>query len=416
MGINFKDARVTVMGLGRFGGGLGVTRWLLAQGAKVILTDLATEDALAAQITDLGTHANLECVFGEHREEDFVHADVVIANPAVPMPWKNMYLQSAWRAGVTVTTEIEILTNQLNRKKVIGVTGSSGKSTTASMIYAGLQSACVPCLLGGNIGGSLLTQLSSINSETIVVLELSSAMLWWLEKNGGWSPSVAVLTTIEPNHLDWHGSFDEYKSCKELLFKHQSEDDTSLTQDAEASFEGLLLIGKHNERNAAVAFLAAISAGADAKRVRKGIQEFRGLPHRLQYVCDGFYNDSKSTTPTATKLAVDAFDDADKVHLIVGGYDKKIGLELLAKQSERVACMYAIGATAPALVEQCLGEIIQCASLEEAVIRAMKNMKEGDVLLLSPGCASWDQFANYEARGELFCELVTAAKTNQQVH
>ena len=406
--MKYKDARVTVMGLGRFGGGLGVTRWLLDQGATVLLTDLASEEELSNQLSTLGSHGNLQCVFGEHREEDFVNADIVVANPAVQMPWDNIYLQAAWREGVQVTTEIELLTSQLNRKNVIGVTGSSGKSTTASMIHVGLQSAGLPCLLGGNIGGSLLNQLSSMPPETIVVLELSSAMLWWLNKNGSWSPSVAVLTTIEPNHIDWHGSFEAYKSCKELLTVHQVEGDISITQDLEASFEGLLLLGKHNERNAAVAFLAAIAVGADAKYVRKGIQEFRGLPHRLQFVCDGFYNDSKSTTPTATKLAVDAFDDPQKVHLIVGGYDKKVNLDLLARQSERVACMYAIGATASGIVEQSHGEVRKFETLEEAVSDAMQQMKEGEILLLSPGCASWDQFTNYEARGNLFCNLVTA--------
>ena len=415
MDVNFQHKRVTVMGLGRFGGGLGVTKWLLNQGAEVLLTDLASKHELEEQLHELGVHPNLQYVFGEHRIEDFANAEVVVANPAVPAPWNNLYLQSAWDVGVEVTTEIELLTKQLNRNNVIGVTGTSGKSTTSSMVHAALLSAGICSHLGGNIGGSLLNEVSSIAPTDIVVLELSSAMLWWLDRNGGWSPRVSILTTIEPNHIDWHGSFEEYKRCKELLFTHQKVGDTSLTQDTEATFDDLQVLGKHNQRNAAVAFLAAIAVGADAKLARAGIQKFGGLPHRLQFVCDGFFNDSKSTTPSATKLAVDTFTDSKQLHLIVGGYNKEIDLELLAKQSERVACMYAIGATRNAIAKLATGRVLCFETLQEAVCCAKSDMQEGNVLLLSPGCASWDQFDNYEQRGELFCKLVTEVATNQQV-
>jgi len=415
MGVNVQHKRVTVMGLGRFGGGLGVTKWLLSQGAEVLLTDLASEEELAQQLHELGTHPNLRCVFGEHRVDDFTSADIVVANPAVPAPWNNIYVLSAWDAGVVVTTEIELLTKQLNRQNVIGVTGTSGKSTTASMVFAALQSAGMKCHLGGNIGGSLLSEVSSIAPTDIVVLELSSAMLWWLDKNGGWSPRIAILTTIEPNHIDWHGSFEEYKRCKELLFDHQLEGDISLTQDPDATFDGLKVLGKHNQRNAAVAFLSAVGVGADPKLARAGITNFLGLSHRLQFVCEGCYNDSKSTTPQATTLAVDAFADSKQVHLIVGGYDKQVDLSQLAEQSERVACMYAIGATRNAIAELATGKVKCFETLQEAVQDAKTHLQEGEILLLSPGCASWDQFENYEQRGELFCTLVMEVAANQQV-
>jgi UDP-N-acetylmuramoylalanine--D-glutamate ligase len=400
---------VTVMGLGRFGGGLGVTRWLLQQGANVLLTDCASADSLAEPLQDLGTHENLTIVLGEHREQDFANADLVIANPAVATPWNNPFLQVAWNAGVEVTTEIELLVQRLHHQRIIGITGTSGKSTTASMIYAGLVSAGVQSHLGGNIGGSLLSNLDFIATDDVVVLELSSAMLWWLEKNGGWSPNVAVITTIEPNHIDWHGSFEEYKKCKEYLFAHQSENDIALTQDECASFDGLKVLGKHNERNAAVAFLACIAVGADASKTRLGITNFHGLPHRLQCVEEGVYNDSKSTTPLATKFAVDAFDKPETIHLLVGGYDKQVDLSILSNQSERVACLYAFGATAQTIVSQAKGESRQFSTLEQAVAGATQSMQKGNVLLLSPGCASWDQFTNYEERGDLFCKLVTAS-------
>ena len=148
-----KGKRVTVMGLGRFGGGVGVVKWMLHQGATVLLTDLASEQELEGQLEQLKEYSNIRYVLGEHRIEDFANADFVVANPAVPQPWNNQYLQAAWDSGVPVTTEIELVTSRLNRKQIIGVTGTSGKSTTVSMIHAALQASGIQSHLGGNIGG-----------------------------------------------------------------------------------------------------------------------------------------------------------------------------------------------------------------------------------------------------------------------
>jgi len=406
--LNLENIHVTVMGLGRFGGGLGVSKWLLDQGANVLVTDLASEKELSSQLELLGAHPNLNCVFEEHRLQDFSEADLVVANPAVPRPWENTYLQAAWDAKVRVTTEIEFVTQQINRSQAIGVTGTSGKSTTVSMIHAALKAGGVRSHLGGNIGGSLLDSIDAIQQNDIIVLELSSAMLWWLDRAGGWSPHVAVLTTIEANHLDWHGTLEEYTRCKQLIFTHQTEGDISLTQDSSDSFADLSVLGKHNERNAALAFKAVESIGLDSNEARRGIQSFTGLPHRLQEVRTGYYNDSKSTTPMATKLAIDSFPDSAKVHVIVGGYDKQIDLSLLAKQSSRVGGMYAIGATGKEIATLAGRNVFVCENLGCAVQTAQQSMKEGDILLLSPGCASWDQFDNYEKRGEQFCELINS--------
>ncbi len=406
--------RVTVMGLGRFGGGVGVVKWMLHQGAKVLLTDLASEQELETQLEQLRDYSNIRYVLGEHRIEDFVNSDLVVANPAVLQPWSNQYLQAAWDSGVRVTTEIELVTSQLNRKQIIGVTGTSGKSTTVSMIHAALQASGVRSHLGGNMGGSLLQSMNDIQENDTVILELSSAMLWWLERTGGWSPHIAIVTTVEENHIDWHGSFEEYVRCKKLIFKYQTEEDISLTQDSAASFSDLRVMGKHNERNAAVAFLAAIAVNAEANQARAGIQNFCGLPHRLQEVGDMFYNDSKSTTPQATELAINAFPDVTKVHVIVGGYDKHIDLSLLAMQASRVGGMYAIGTTAKEIVRLADGQVHFCKTLECAVAKAKQYMQKDDVLLLSPGCASWDQFDNYEQRGEQFCELIGCSSLHQQ--
>jgi len=414
-----RNKRVVVMGLGRFGGGSGVTKWLLDQGAEVLVTDLASEDDLRDQLSILGTNVNLTIVCGRHRKEDFANADMVVANPAVPRPWENPFLQIAWNAGVEVTTEIRLLTTQLNRDKVIGVTGTSGKSTTVAMIDCALTCAGIRSHLGGNIGGSLLNSISSIESSDVIVLELSSAMLWWLDQHNergieGWSPGTAVMTNIEPNHIDWHGSYEAYAACKQCIFAHQQETDTAMTQDIDATFMDLSVLGIHNQRNAAIALLAAVSIGADAKKARKGICGFAGLPHRLQLVQDGCYNDSKSTTPSATKVAVDSFDNPASIHLIVGGFDKKIDLSMLAEQSNRVSCLYTIGATGEKIKSLANGNVQSCGTLQKAVASAKENMHEGDVVLLSPGCASWDQFDNYEQRGEAFCSLVVSTSKHQQ--
>jgi len=404
--MNVEGKRVTVMGLGQFGGGLGVVKWLCKHGAKVLVTDLADQELLKDSLDELRNEDDITFVIGEHRQCDFTEVDLVIANPAVQQPWNNQYLNAAWNAGVQVSTEIEITTSLLDRNQTIGVTGTCGKSTTSSLIAAALLESGITTHLGGNIGGSLLDVIDSIHQEDAIVLELSSAMLWWLNKSGGWSPHIAVLTTIEENHIDWHGSIEEYKKCKKYIFKYQKDGDIALTQDQDASFANLQLIGKHNERNAAVAFLAAIAANAKPEKARKGIQKYTGLPHRLQKIGTRCYNDSKSTTPQATKLAIDSFSNAESLHVIVGGYDKQIDVSLIAHQANRVKGMYAIGETGDMIASLSESEVLVCSTLEKAFALAESAMEEGDVLLLSPGCASWDQFENYEKRGEAFCALV----------
>ncbi|MBT4584619.1 MAG: UDP-N-acetylmuramoyl-L-alanine--D-glutamate ligase [Phycisphaerae bacterium] len=407
--MNLAERHVVVMGLGRFGGGLGVTQWLLEQGAQVLLTDLLQEKELLPQIEQLGTHENLQFIFGEHREIDFEQADIVVANPAVRMPWENHYLCAAWNANVQVTTEIQLLLDRVDRKKVIGVTGSAGKSTTASMIHAALQASGKQSVLGGNIGGSMLQMLDQITDDTIVVLELSSAMLWWLGNVQGkeWSPHVGVLTNVSPNHLDWHGSMKSYETCKENIFTFQEDEDFEIRGDSVAPIcEELFILGEHNKQNAAIALKAALAMGGDAQQAMNAIAEFRGLPHRLERIAENIYNDSKSTTPEACVLAVDSFDDPSKIHIIVGGYDKKIDLSLIAQQANRVAGLYAIGQTAESIIDDAKrANALNCRSLDVAVCEAKERMMDGDVLLLSPGCASLDQFDNYEQRGEAFCSF-----------
>lgn len=451
-----EGKRVTVMGLGRFGGGASVTRYLCERGASVLLTDIEPEEKLAAsvkQIGDLVRSGAVHLRLGGHNISDFTTCDLVVANPAVPKPWDNGFLRAAWAAKIPVTTEIGLTIARLpDRARVIGITGSAGKSTTSAMIHHVLKSSGFPTVFGGNIGGSLLGEIDSINADTFVVLELSSAMLCWLgdlarvgpselerAPNGsGWSPRVAVVTNLSPNHLDWHGDLAHYRRSKQELLRAQQAGDFAILPPGSESAEwttnpgverrvpreevsGLAIPGKHNRQNASVAIEAALAAAKELDRARAAdaVNTFAGLPHRLELAAAvsraggtiRCFNDSKSTTPEACLLAVAAFDEpgevgAGRVHLIAGGYDKGSDLSAIGALAMRLAGLYTIGKTGDAIGAASAGCAKKCDTVERAVASALGAAKPGDVILLSPACASWDQFENYEKRGEMFVREV----------
>lgn len=438
---DLRGKRVTVMGLGRFGGGLGATRYLASQGAKVLVTDLSPAEKMAeplAEIEPLIREGRVTTRLGEHREEDFTRTDLVVANPAVPHPWDNRYLLAAGSAGVPVTTEIQLLVEKLpSRDRVIGVTGSVGKSTTTAMVAEALRSAGKTVLLGGNIGGSLLEQ--TVPADAWVVLELSSFMLHWLGSAASpWSPAVSVCTNIAPNHLDWHGSMEHYTASKQHLIRHQTAADRAIlgptlagwatqtrarcTIVSEPVTATLTVPGTHNRLNAAVAIAAVTAAepSLGTGQLLESLRSFPGLEHRLA-LChrsrDGrlFFNDSKCTTPDAALTAVaslaEATNSAAHIHLIAGGYDKKSDLSPIAMLAPTLAGLYCIGVTGPKIADAAghAPNVHRCGTLDAAVATATERMKPGDVLLLSPGCASWDQFINYEHRGDAFVRLVKEA-------
>ena len=448
--------RVTVMGLGRFGGGVGVARYLVKQGADVLVTDQLNEDQLKDSLTKL-EGLPIEYRLGEHNVSDFTTCDLLVANPAVKPD--NRFLRAAEAADIPITSEIRLLVEALpNRHRTIGVTGTAGKSTTTAMIghvlgKAGKQetrkaenkSKKRSVWVGGNIGGSLLDHVDEIGVDDWVVLELSSFMLHGLRENKhfkGWSPHIAVVTNVSPNHIDWHGTYEAYLEDKQVIFDYQSEEDFAVFPEwqrhalrlnsdrwpkrvigfdatprdyAEAWGVELKIPGEHNLMNAVMAVGACQYAEVDEKLSASALADFPGLPHRLQFVCEhngvGYFNDSKCTTPEAAELAIKSFD-AGTAHIILGGYDKGSDLKpLAALAAQRCAGIYTIGVTGEVIATAAEAAsagaaVVRCEVLERAVKEAVQRAKPGEVVLLSPACASWDQFDNYEQRGARFIELV----------
>lgn len=445
--------RVTVMGLGLFDGGLGVTRYLAARGDRVTVTDVKTAEELAPSVAKL-EGLDVRLALGGHDERDFREADLVVVNPAVPPG--NPYVRAAVDSGVRISTEIAIFAEAC-RAPIVGVTGTAGKSTTTSLLARCLVESGRRTHMGGNIGKSLLADLPSIEPDDVVVLELSSFHLHWLRRTG-WRPWIGVYTNLSPNHLDWHRDFDAYAFDKsgivpreggvlvanaddphvrglahgapcDVVWTARDEEpagdavfwrDGALVErrgDVETTLlvqDDVRLFGTHALWNVAQAAAAARAAGGTPDGVRAAVRGFDGLVHRLNPIgeIDGVLcvDDSKSTTPGASILALSAFDRP--VVLLAGGYDKGLdasGLAAACVGTRAVVCFGQTGWSLAAAVRSAgAGDVVEAADLDEAVEQALERTRPGDVLLLSPGHASWDQFANYEARAAAFAAALRA--------
>jgi UDP-N-acetylmuramoylalanine--D-glutamate ligase len=430
-GDDVRGKRVTVLGLGRFGGGVGVTRWLAGQGAEVTVSDAAPPGELEASVEKLAG-LNVTLHLGGHDEADVTAADLVVVNPAVP-PDAPM-VRAAEDSGVPWTTEINLFLRRCPCRWV-GITGSVGKSTTTAMTGAILERRYTTHV-GGNIGVSLLNSLPSMGPDDVAVLELSSFQLESLPKVGI-SPGVALVTNLSPNHLDRHGDMESYAAAKKNLFRFQAPQDVLIlnrNDDALQSWADeapgqvdwfdatdepfdLGVPGEHNQANAQAAWAVGRAMGVSREDAAIALGMFEGLPHRLQRVAwrrgVTYYNDSKCTTPTGTIVALRAFDPRSVI-VIVGGYDKGMPFdELAAELAGRAKAVLAIGDTADRItttVEDARGEelprVVLCGDLPEAVRQADELARPGEAVLLSPACASYDQFTNYEQRGERFVQLV----------
>lgn len=446
--------------------GVGVTNRPLAlkflqKGAFVTVCDRRTREELGDIALELeAAGARLRLGEGYNRTDGF---DMVFRTPG--MYYHLPELERARRQGVAVTSEMEVFF-ELCPAKIVAVTGSDGKTTTTSIIAEMLRAQGKRVHLGGNIGTPLLPLIEEIDADDVVVVELSSFQLISMRK----SPHIAVVTNISPNHLDVHKDMDEYIEAKKNIFIHQTassrlvlnadneitrsfadlargqallfsrkgqvEWGTQLMGDKICALAGgachevmdvsdIFLPGVHNVEN----YLAAVAAlwGIVEPGVMRDVaRSFRGVEHRIEFVCetDGvrWYNDSIATSPTRTIAGLDSF--SQKVILIAGGYDKHIPFAPLApKIIEKVKCLILCGATA-GLIEAAVRAadgfseerlpVVRVDSLEEAVRTARDFARVGDIVTLSPACASFDMYTNFEARGRHFKEIVNREVRGQR--
>ncbi|MBX3394952.1 MAG: UDP-N-acetylmuramoyl-L-alanine--D-glutamate ligase [Phycisphaerae bacterium] len=459
--MEFTGKRVIVMGLGRFGGGIGVTRWLSGQGARVLVTDLAAPDDLKESVAKL-SDLRIEFRFGAHDVADLDGCDLVVVSPAVDKA-KSAFVSEAIRRGVPISSEMNLFLDRC-RARVVGITGSVGKSTTTAMIGAVLDSARNEpswkhgrVWLGGNIGKSLLDDLPRIGQADIVVLELSSFQLEDAAPLRR-SPAIALVTNVRENHLDRHGTLAAYALAKSNVYRYQKDDDWLImpfsgaealpdvpsvghriirfgadestreavveTRDERGVVQRftfpltLSVPGLHNIQNAAGAVAVARLLGVEYEVTVNALSQFTGLVHRLEFVREyrgvRYFNDSKATSPEAAMTSIRAFDAP--VVVLAGGSDKGGSFEsfgaFLARQTKAVVCIGQtrdrIGAAVRVAASGCGAgpSIIPAADFVSAVCSARDLARPGDVVLLSPGCASYDWFKNYEQRGDQFRQIV----------
>jgi UDP-N-acetylmuramoylalanine--D-glutamate ligase len=469
--MDLLDKRVLVMGLGLHGGGLGVVRWLLRRGALVTITDLRKPEELAPSLEALRDDAStgslqggrIEYVLGEHREDDFAHADLVVRNPGVPR--ESRFLAIARERGIPIRMEMGLFLEQLPRgaDQVIGVTGTKGKTTTTMMLGAMLKMANPKTVVAGNLRVSALELLDQIDGETPIILELSSFQLEEFETLKT-SPRIAAITNIFPDHLDRYPSMTEYVAAKANIFQHQgitdycilNFDNSALThlrphvpshvvwfsrlkslndgayvdrgdivwrehgkKSKIAGVAEMKVHGSHNVENALAATAAASVWGATPENISESLRYFKGVPHRLEVVRElngvRYINDTTATAPAATIAALRALEGAGRrIILIAGGSDK--GLDY-GEMAHVVSVMRAVvilveGSATPKIeralrVTGCGDQIVGIhEQFQDAVMQAHDLAHTGDIVLLSPGAASFGMFANEFRRGDKFNEIV----------
>ncbi|MFQ5461196.1 MAG: UDP-N-acetylmuramoyl-L-alanine--D-glutamate ligase [Phycisphaerae bacterium] len=437
--VSFAGKRVLVIGLGHFGGGVGVTRWLASQGAIISVTDTAGPDRLRESINAL-TGLPVRFQLGGHDDVDLDSVDLAVVNPAIPKSGHRLFAEINSRS-ISWTTEINLFCERCPAP-IVAVTGSFGKSTTSAMLATILErTGAHQVFLGGNIGRSLLPELDRIKESDVVVLELSDAQLEDVP-HISWTPQVAIITNLHPHHLDRYASFAAYVETKlhilgngappQCVIAGEMDTPAAAMLRDRAARQGLSVVpvseaespiklsvpGEHNQRNARCALTAARAMGIADSEAQDALNAFPGLPHRLEVVRElggvQFVNDSKATAPSATVAAVTSFDRP--VVVLVGGQqvrDADFGefARVLAARCRLVVGMgesgeRMVGAVRAAIpADRHVGLSVR-DSLEEVCALAMSKANAGDVVLFSPGAPSYDAYANYCRRGEHFGAVV----------
>ncbi|MDC7126200.1 MAG: UDP-N-acetylmuramoyl-L-alanine--D-glutamate ligase [Spirochaetales bacterium] len=457
---NYAKKKITIMGLGLHGGGSASARFFAEEGAEVTVTDLRNKEILDKSIKDL-SDLNIKFVLGHHDEQDFFNADIVIKNPAVKPD--SPFLKAALKGGALIETDISTFLH-LNSRPIIAVTGSKGKSTTVSAIYHVLKSIYPETNLGGNITVSPLTFYSEENnkSDAPVILELSSWQLADLANKNLLHPTVSAITNIMHDHQDRYHSMDNYAADKAIIFEAQKESaplllnaDSEYTEyfaekadcpifffsskpinkDVEGAFidnngcgwwqennettkilnSENTVTGSHNKINLLTAAAILFKFGISPEQIRIKLSEFPGIAHRLEFVREKnsikWYNDSAATIPEAAAAAVESF--SEPMHLITGGTDKELDFSPLIEsiKKNRPASINLLEGTGTEkiitlLQEKNLDFNGPYNSLDKAIEKIAIKAKSNQIVLLSPGCASFGMFKNEFDRGNKFKALV----------
>jgi UDP-N-acetylmuramoylalanine--D-glutamate ligase len=444
--MELNDKRVLVVGLGK--SGVASALFLKAHGAQVTVSDTKSGDELRNEIPVLLDHG-ITVETGGHGDRTFRGQDLIVVSPGVPVDAPP--LAQARALGEVVIGEIE-LAAQFLPGPIVAITGSNGKTTTTTLTGEILTAAGLPTLVGGNIGTPAISLAGRANPETAVVLEISSFQLETIQT---FRPKIAVVLNVTPDHLDRHRTFEVYVDAKARIFENQqgtdfavlnADDPTCATlgsrtraqvfwfsrqkevqqgawvrdgnivfRDAKEQREimqvsEIPLKGAHNLENVLAAVCAGVLMGCAPDKIRQAVRDFKAVEHRLEFVATirgvDYYNDSKATNVDATIKALESFPA--NIHLILGGKDKGSDYTVLNELlRQRVKRIYTIGAAAAKIESQIKGrEIVSAETLENAIRKANATAQPGDVVLLAPACASFDQFKNYEHRGQVFKEIV----------
>lgn len=450
MNMDLREKRITIVGLAR--SGVAAARFLVAQEASVLVTDIKTDEECRHYLDQLPSTVRTR--LGGHDLRDFLDTDLVVLSPGVPASIKPV--QAAMQAGTPVWSEVELASRFL-KGRFIGITGSNGKTTTTTLVGAMLKKGGIPSIVAGNIGTPLSSLLleSKHREEPIFVVELSSFQLETIESL---RCDVALLLNITPDHMDRYKSFEDYVEAKERIFRNQTGRDSAVINldDPEASRlvpritarlfpfsrtrdiengvcvlddhitiknQGQLtpllptrevkLPGTHNLENALAAVAACYLVETPLDAIAETLRTFSGVEHRLEWVrhLNGvdYYNDSKATNVDSALRALQSFDRP--MIVIMGGLDKEGDFEQLLPELETRTTLVVLIGKAADKIEKAIGHsvaTVRSGSLEDAVRTAQRNASPGDIVLLAPACASFDMFENYGHRGRVFKECVHA--------
>ena len=446
--MELNNKRVLVVGLGK--SGVASALFLKAHGARVTVSDTKSGDELRNEIPVLLDHG-ITVETGGHGERTFRGQDLIVVSPGVPVDAP--LLVQARALGEVVIGEIE-LAAQFWPGPIVAITGSNGKTTTTTLTGEILAAGGLPTLVGGNIGTPAISLAERAKPETVTVLEISSFQLETIQT---FRPKIAVVLNVTPDHLDRHRTFEVYVDAKARIFENQqsgdfavlNEDDPTcvslaartrakvfwfsrlkevergawvregniLFRDAAQQHEvmpvsEIPLKGAHNLENVLAAVCAGALMGCAPEKIRQAVRDFKAVEHRLEFVATirgvDYYNDSKATNVDATIKALESFPE--NIHLILGGKDKGSDYTVLNELlRQRVKRVYTIGAAAAKIESQIKNvEVVHAETLENALRKANAVAQPGDVVLLAPACASFDQFKSYEHRGKVFKEIVGA--------